>query len=107
MKITLRNTNPRAYYYPILILFVTYLRFFDYPFYAALKEHKWPCQELLDSFQTKYLKMLDRKSNPYGSRSDHQAMISLLGKLIVSYNNDRGTRPENIYNIEKNVTDPR
>ena len=96
-KLSLRNTGARTYYYPILSLFVTYLRFFDYEFYTALKDHKWSCQELLDAFQTGYLKRLDRKPNPYNSRNDHEAMISLLGKLIVSYNNDREFRAENIY----------
>lgn len=96
-KLSLRNMGARTYYYPTLSLFVTYLRFFDYQFYAALKDHKWSCQELLDAFQTGYLKLLDRKPNQYNSRSDHEAMILLLGKLIVSYNNDRETRSENIY----------
>ena len=71
--------------------------YYYYQFYAALKDHKWSCQELLDAFQTGYLKLLDRKPNQYNSRSDHEAMILLLGKLIVSYNNDRETRSENIY----------
>lgn len=96
-KLSLRNTGARTYYYPALSLFVTYLRFFDYKFYTALKVHKWSCQNLLDAFQAGYLKLLDGKSDPYNSRSDHEAMISLLGKLIVSYNNDRASRSENIY----------
>lgn len=74
-KLSLRNMAGRAYYYPILSLFVTYLRFFDYQFYTALRDHKWTCQIILDEFQTRYLKLLDTKSNPYDSRSDHQAMI--------------------------------
>ena len=96
-RLSLRNTGARTYYYPVLSLFVTYLRFFDYHFYTALIEHKWSCQELLDTFQIRYLKLLDGKSDPYSERSDHEAMISLLGKLIVSYNNDRQYRSENIY----------
>jgi len=96
-RISLRNLGARTYYYPILSLFVTYLRFFDYQFYVALKDHKWSCQELLNAFQAKYLKLLDGKSEPYNRRSDHEAMISLLGKMIVSYNNDRQNRSENIY----------
>ena len=103
-KISLRDTGPRTYYYPILSLFVTYLRFFDYSFYTALKEHKWSCQELLNAFQTNYLKLLDKKPNPYNSRSDHEAMISLLGKLIVSYNNDRSFRSESIYDSASKKT---
>lgn len=96
-KLSLKNTKTNTYYYPILSLFVTYLRFFDYPFYTALKDHKWSCQELLEAFQTGYLKLLDWKPNPYNSRSDHEVMLFLLGKLIVSYNNDRKTRPEDIF----------
>ena len=96
-RLSLRNTRARTYYFPVLSLFVTYLRFFDYQFYTALKEHKWSCQELLDAFQTGYLKLLDTKSAPSNSRSDHEAMISLLGKLIVSYNNDRIPGSENIF----------
>lgn len=103
-KLSLRNLGARTYYYPILSLFVTYLKFFDYPFYSALKDHKWSCQELLDAFQTGYLKLLDRRPNPYDMRSDHEAMISLLGKLIVSYNNDRKTHSENIYDSASKKT---
>ena len=103
-KLSLRNMGARTYYYPILSLFVTYLRFFDYHFYTALKDHKWSCQELLDAFQKDYLRLLDRKPDPYNCRSDHQAMISLLGKLIVSYNNDRETRSESIYDSVSNKT---
>ena len=103
-KLSLRNMQVGTSYYPILSLFVTYLRFFDYQFYTALRDHKWTCQEILDEFQTRYLKLLDTKPNPYDLRSDHQAMLFLIGKLIVSYNNDRRAKAENIYNSQTEKT---
>ena len=103
-KLTLRNASPGLYYYPILSLFVTYLRFFDQPFYTALKEHQWTCQELLNSFQSKYLKMLDRKSDPNHPRSDHQALLFLLGKLLVSYNNCREAGTETLIDSDTSKT---
>lgn len=103
-KLTLRNVGPRIYYYPILSLFVTYLRFFDFPFYSALKDHKWSCQELLNAFQIGYMKQLGNNTDPYSSRSDHAIMISLLGRLIVSYNNDRIIRSETIYDSTSKQT---
>lgn len=99
-KLSLRNMPVGTYYYPTLSLFVTYLRFFDYQFYTALRDHKWTCQEILDEFQTRYLKLLDTKPNPYDPRSDHQAMIFLIGKLIVSYNNDSRAKAENIFDFQ-------
>lgn len=48
--------------------------------------------------------MLDTKPNPYDLRSDHQAMLFLIGKLIVSYNNDRRAKAENIYNSQTEKT---
>lgn len=103
-KLSLRNMPAGTYYYPILSLFVTYLRFFDYQFYTALREHKWTCQKILDEFQTRYLKLLDTKPDPYDPRSDHQAMIFLIGKLIVSYNNDSRAKAENIYDFQTEKT---
>lgn len=103
-KLSLRNMPVGTYYYPILSLFVTYLRFFDYQFYTALREHKWTCQKILDEFQTRYLKLLDTKPDPYDPRSDHQAMIFLIGKLIVSYNNDSRAKAENIYDFQTEKT---
>lgn len=103
-KLSLRNMPVGTYYYPILSLFVTYLRFFDYQFYTALREHKWTCQKILDEFQTRYLKLLDTKPDPYDPRSDHQAMIFLIGKLIVSYNNDSRAKVENIYDFQTEKT---
>lgn len=103
-KLSLRNMPVGTYYYPILSLFVTYLRFFDYQFYTALREHKWTCQKILDEFQTRYLKLLDTKPDPYDPRSDHQAMIFLIGKLIVSYNNDSRAKAENIYDFQTEET---
>lgn len=103
-KLSLRNMPVGTSYYPILSLFVTYLRFFDYQFYTALRDHKWTCQEILDEFQTRYLKLLDTKPDPYNPRSDHQAMLFLIGKLIVSYNNDRRAKAENIYDFQMGKT---
>lgn len=103
-KLSLRNMPVGTSYYPILSLFVTYLRFFDYQFYTALRDHKWTCQEILDEFQTRYLKLLDTKPDPYDLRSDHQAMIFLIGKLIVSYNNDSRAKAENIYDFQTEKT---
>lgn len=48
--------------------------------------------------------MLDTKPNPYDLRSDHQAMIFLIGKLIVSYNNDNRAKTENIYDFQMEKT---
>lgn len=101
-KLSLRNTGARAYYYPKLSLFVTYLRFFDYQFYEALKDHKWTCQELLDAFLAGYLELFDDNPNPYGSKN--WVMISLLGKLIVAYNNDREFESEEIYDLTSKKT---
>ena len=103
-KLSLRNMPVGTYYYPTLSLFVTYLRFFDYQFYTALREHKWTCQKILDEFQTRYLKLLDTKPDPYDPWSDHQAMIFLIGKLIVSYNNDSRAKAENIYDFQTEKT---
>lgn len=103
-KLSLRNMPVGTYYYPTLSLFVTYLRFFDYQFYTALRDHKWTCQKILDEFQTRYMKLLDTKPNPYDLRSDHQAMIFLIGKLIVSYNNDNRAKTENIYDFQMEKT---
>lgn len=103
-KLSLRNMPVGTYYYPTLSLFVTYLRFFDYQFYTALREHRWTCQKILDEFQTRYLKLLDTKPDPYDPRSDHQAMIFLIGKLIVSYNNDSRAKAENIYDFQTEKT---
>lgn len=103
-KLTLQGKGPGMYYYPTVSLFVTYLRFFDTPFYQDLKLHTMIAQELLDRFLEGYGTMMIRSDNTFGQPNSHYTMVQMLGKLITSYNNDRFHKQEKLYDAQTKTT---
>ncbi len=103
-RLSLLGKGTRIYYYPTLSLFVTYLRFFDYPFYQDLKNHKMTVQDLLERVISEYGKIIDRKLDYSDASNNHRAMLFMIGKLIVSYNNVRTAKSENIYDYTNKST---
>lgn len=103
-KLTLQGKGPGMYYYPTVSLFVTYLRFFDTPFYQDLKSHTMTAQELLDRFLKGYGTMMKRSDSTFGRPNSHYSMVQMLGKLITSYNNDRFHKQEKLYDAQTKST---
>lgn len=102
-KLSLQRQNVNAYYYPSLSLFITYLRFFDQPFYQILQTHGISAQDLLDRIISDYGGLIDKDDN-YGDKNNRQVMLDMIGRLIVSYNNDRGHDSESIYDSATKTT---
>ena len=86
-KLSLEGEPVNIYYYPMLSLILTYLRFFDYSFYQDLKEHKLSAQEILTQFETKYAFLIDPKEDD-NQRNNRYEMAFYIGKLISSYIRD-------------------
>jgi len=102
-KLSLEGKNTRTYYYPDLSIFMTYMRFFDRPFYTDLKHHKLKSQEILDRFTTDYAPILDRDFDLSDQHNIHRKVLFMIGKLLVSYNNEFRRQAETLFDQNAKV----
>jgi len=102
-KVSLQGSKLNTIYFPSLSLFITYLRFFNYPFYQSLQNHEMTAQELLDRIVSDYGELIDKKPE-FGKENNHRIMLEMIGRLIVSYNNDRGREKETVFDSSEKKT---
>lgn len=99
-RIYLDKQNKRFQFYPDMAVFVTYLRFFDRPFYDDLKLHRLTAQEVLDRFVKDYGFLIDKKRGIYSSTNNRRGMLFMILDLICAYNSRRTLESENIFDQE-------